>query len=354
MKILKKIIFSLILTIIGMVSLNGICAIGEWFAYGAFYEQDRPKGLYLHKEGSRPKLKPNAELNGWMYKIAINSLGFRGGEVLSPKPQNGLRIWCIGGSTTFDIYASSNETTWPMVLQKHVQEAFPDRTVEVINAGIPGEILRGSLSDFQSYQQQIRPDYVVIYHGPNDMREVLAPPPNAPGAQPTKPPDEGFIHEILGRQEYALFRVIKRTIAPLRPLQKEWESNRMSTNQLGDLRNRNQQFVRFAQQSRVVPVIATHALRAQNGDEGEVARKRVAETSQLLRMYPKQAIEAFEEYNKMLASLAKSNNLPFADVRSVISADSSFWGDATHFRDAGSALAGETIAKTIISHLQRN
>ena len=352
MKIVKKIIFSLIITVFGIVSLNGFCALGEWFAYGAFYEQDRPKGLYLHKEGSRPKLKPNAELNGWMYKISINSLGFRGAELSNQKPHNGLRIWCIGGSTTFDIYASSNEATWPAILEKNLQSAFPDKAVEVVNAGIPGEILRGSLSDFKEYQRQIQPDYVVIYHGPNDLREVVAPPPNAPGSAPTKPPDEGFIHELLGRQEYALFRVIKRTIAPLRPLQKDWESNRITNNQLKDLYNRNQQFVRFAKQNRVVPVIATHALRAQNGDEGEVARERVAETSQLLRMYPKQAIEAFEEYNKMLGNLARSNNLPFADVRSAISADSSYWGDSTHFIDAGSVLAGETIAKAIINHVQ--
>jgi hypothetical protein len=41
----------------------------------------------------------------------------RGPEIMVPKPDNGLRVWCVGGSTTFDIYAPDNASTWPAVTQ---------------------------------------------------------------------------------------------------------------------------------------------------------------------------------------------------------------------------------------------
>ena len=94
---LKKIIFAVIGTFIGIVALNGLCAVGERLAYGAFWGQDQPKGLYVHQAGERPRLKPNARLDGILYQISVNSMGFRGPEVLQQKPKNGLRKACEVG-----------------------------------------------------------------------------------------------------------------------------------------------------------------------------------------------------------------------------------------------------------------
>ena len=124
MSVLKKILFTVILTLLSVVLVNGLCAIGERVAYGSTWAGDRPKGLYIHQNGERPRLAPNAILPGWLYDIRINSLGFRGREldIDKKKPKNTIRIWAIGGSTTFDIFARNNDETWPSLLEQYLQK----------------------------------------------------------------------------------------------------------------------------------------------------------------------------------------------------------------------------------------
>ena len=87
----KLLIVGLSLALIpGIALLNLSCALYERLVYGAFWEEGRPKGLYLNSNADRPKLTPGVHLNGWRYDIKINSLGFRGKE-LGPKPQNGTQ-----------------------------------------------------------------------------------------------------------------------------------------------------------------------------------------------------------------------------------------------------------------------
>ena len=51
---------------------------------------------------------------------------------------------------------------------------LPHRNVEVINAGVPGEIMSGSAQDFQDFGGAFKPHMVVVYHGPNDLRRALS------------------------------------------------------------------------------------------------------------------------------------------------------------------------------------
>ena len=355
MSLLKKIIFALILFFIGMLTLNGMCALGERAAYGAFWGEDRPKGLYQHRNGERPQLRPGASLQGWLYQVSINSLGFRGPDLHSTKPENGKRIWCIGGSTTFDIFSSDDQSTWPAQTRKSLQQRFPEYLFEEINAGIPGEVLQGSLQDFERLQQDVQADYIVIYHGPNDMRQlfstnrkIAANPQNQLG-----PPDP-ISSSILNRKDIALIRVLRRTLKIKQPLDPTWADTQIQNSDVQMLKNRVEHVIRIAKRNRTIPILASHAFRAQSGDTGVVAQKRVAETAQLLQMYPEAAIEAFDAYNAMLKDLSIKHRIPFADVRSALGPEEENWGDATHFRPKGSSIAGTIIADAIATTLERS
>ena len=343
----------------GLLLLNAMCVLGERIAYGAFWGEDRPKGLYQSRTGERPQLKPGAELNGLLYQVSINSLGFRGPELQSSKPPNGLRIWCIGGSTTFDIFSSNDESTWPAQTRQHLQFRFPDLVVEELNAGIPGEVLEGNLSDFERLQAQVRPDYVIIYHGPNDLRQLLstnlfsATPPSPVAKAHTLGPPDGAMRSLLNRKDIALVRVTRRLLQQQQPLDGSWKDRGVTPEQWNLLQNRLEQFIRKAKQANVVPVLVSHALRAQKGDTGELAKERVAEAAQLLRLYPDAVINTFEQYNAMLATLAQKHRIPFADARGAVGPESRNWGDATHFRPPGSLLAAQVIAEEIALHRER-
>ena len=339
--------------------LNGLCALGERVAYGTFWGKDRPKGLYIHQNGQRPRLKPNADLNGWLYDISINSIGFRGDDLMVPKPTNGFRIWCMGGSTTFDIFSDRNEHTWPAQLQSILQNQFPDQIVEVLNAGVPGEDLLGSTQDFERLQPSVNADVVVIYHGPNDMRQIMSNPilqQHRANNGPTLPPLESqttslkdFLHH---NQDFAIVRVFLRTFQTHRSIPKSWQSNKLTSADIQELEFRLTDTIQKIRRLGAIPVLTTHAMRAQPEDTSQQAVDRVAETAWLLRMTPENVLKAFDQYNTMVRELANKQGLPLADVRSVIGPESKNWGDATHFHPYGSMLAAQEVANSIRPLLQ--
>ena len=347
----KKLFFSLLSTALIVVLGNLCCALGERLAYGAFWGQDRPKGLYIHQTGERPRLQPNASLNGWLYQISINSLGFRGKELENPKPKDSFRIWCMGGSTTFDIFSDTDDNTWPAQTEQILTGKFPAKKIEVLNAGVPGEVLFGSTEDFRAYQKDIRADAVVIYHGPNDLRQLLAAPRQQQLAhqqkQMGKADHQSPFGFILDRKDFVLIRVLRRNLKESLPIPSEWDKNQMSQQQLNDMRRRLEQTIQTVRRNRAIPILATHALKGQDGDTGAIAKNRVAETTSLLRMPPEQVIKTFYDYNQMVRALAVKYKTPVADVRTAVGPQEENWGDGTHFAPPGSALAAEEVARAI-------
>lgn len=335
---LKKALLSLFLTLLLLISLNGLMALGERLAYGAFWVNGRPDGLYIHRPGQRPKLKPGAELNGWMYQISINDWGFRGQTPTAPPSDNRVRIWCIGGSTTFDIYAPTDAQTWPAQLQSLLQDAHPDKAIEVINAGIPGEIYAGSLSDIQRYARELHPNWVVMYHGPNDLREILSLNHKAEGAAPPS---------LLEQGDFALFRVLKRNLQQKRLLPASWSEHRFSRAHRDELERRIHAFLRGIQPLQIKPILATHAFRAAPEDTGPTAQQNVGEAVLLFQQSPENSIESLDSYNLLVTETAQRYSIPLADVRSAVPSDAQYWGDATHFKAPGSLLAAQKIAETL-------
>ena len=77
-----------------------------------------------------------------------NSLGYRGDEIIIPKPQDGFRIACIGGSTTYTIFTEPNEA-YPSLLEEQLAKSGHGN-VQVVNAGVPGWTTWESMINFQS------------------------------------------------------------------------------------------------------------------------------------------------------------------------------------------------------------
>lgn len=96
--------------------------------------------------------------------VNINSDGLRGDEI---QENNTYRIIFLGGSTTFGIVSTSDETTIPALVEKKL---FEKKIVtEVINAGINGA---SSIDEFYFLENKLlkfNPDMVVMYDGWNDV-----------------------------------------------------------------------------------------------------------------------------------------------------------------------------------------
>ena len=113
------------------------------------------------------ELIPNQQSNS----ITINSLGFRGDEFSSEKPDDVYRIFMLGGSTMFGHGATSDQTTIPGYVQQFFQNHEDKFRIEIINGGIQGADSYAELKLTETKLLSYSPDMVIVYDGWNDLRE---------------------------------------------------------------------------------------------------------------------------------------------------------------------------------------
>lgn len=103
--------------------------------------------------------------------VYTNEDGFRvpspGYKLPKEKPAGQLRIAVLGGSLVE--LASTYETTLPGSLKKFLQQRYPGRDIEVINAGIASAVSRQSLVQLFLTVVDYHPDIVILYDGGNDI-----------------------------------------------------------------------------------------------------------------------------------------------------------------------------------------
>lgn len=114
-------------------------------------------------------INPRTFYGGEQWKIRNNSQGFRGPELESMARRNGsYRILCIGDSVTFG-YNTDQNTSYPRQLATILERRYPEREVEVINAGTPGWTWLQGLRFLAGRGVALEPDLVIMAHGVNDQ-----------------------------------------------------------------------------------------------------------------------------------------------------------------------------------------
>jgi lysophospholipase L1-like esterase len=105
--------------------------------------------------------------NQYKFTMNINSDGFRGSEI-SSIDSNNYKIFLTGGSTAFGFGSTSDKTTVSGYLQTFFDQEYPEKNVEIINAGI---ISADSYREILLIKEKIikyLPDMVISYTGVND------------------------------------------------------------------------------------------------------------------------------------------------------------------------------------------
>lgn len=107
-------------------------------------------------------------------ELHINSSGFRGNEISKVKPKGTYRIFIMGGSTTFtaDIPFGKSFTA---DLEKRLRAHYPQKEIEVVNAGYPWHTTQHSLISYLFQVKDYQPDMVIMWHGINDMYRSFSP-----------------------------------------------------------------------------------------------------------------------------------------------------------------------------------
>ena len=104
------------------------------------------------------------------------------------RPPGGLRVLALGGSTTRNRSLPPSER-YCAVLEHLLAERFPERRVEVLNAGQDWWSTKHSLINYVTYAHQWQPDVVVVMHAINDLGRSFSHPNFALG-----PYDDSWSH----------------------------------------------------------------------------------------------------------------------------------------------------------------
>ena len=85
-----------------------------------------------------------------------------------------LLIWAFGGSTMFG-WGMSDDYTLPSQLQMALQEALPNRYVQVVNFGTPGYTSAQEVALFTAYlrDRDDTPDMVLFLDGLNEVNNIM-------------------------------------------------------------------------------------------------------------------------------------------------------------------------------------
>lgn len=134
--------------------------------------------LFLHITYNRPmRFSPHSYLNyiGTPNYVSAdglnihNSLGMRGPEIIMPKPTDRIRIAILGGSTAYEEFVQDWKQDFARQLEKYLKEAYPNKDIEVINAGLPGWDSWEDLINLEFRLIDLDLDAVIVYEGVNDV-----------------------------------------------------------------------------------------------------------------------------------------------------------------------------------------
>ncbi len=112
--------------------------------------------------------RPDAVLEAAGKIVHFNSRGQRATNVrdlVMPKPAGVFRVVCTGGSSTFDLLAPDDASTWPARLGARLAPR-----ADVANAGFPGWTTLESLVSLEIRDVDLAPDLIVVYAGVNDLQ----------------------------------------------------------------------------------------------------------------------------------------------------------------------------------------
>ena len=126
------------------------------------------------------RLRPNLNRAYWDFTlVSTNAQGFRADYPIEEKPAGTFRIVCLGDSVTFGYRVppvwperlNDYNPEWlpyPMLLEKELRKANPNRNIEVFPMAVPGYTTHQGLAWLRRDIEHLQPDVVIASFGWND------------------------------------------------------------------------------------------------------------------------------------------------------------------------------------------
>lgn len=272
----------------------------------------------------------------------VNSLSMRESSEIGPKKKGTLRILAVGGSTTYGLFTTANDKTWPKRVQAHLQKE--GKTVEVLNGGVPAWDLRTSQTNLELRLYALEPDVVICYHAYNDL--VANPDPRY--AEDSKKDDPSDMWRPL--RGSALYRFLRMRLQdPGDALIKKADA---ITDAGAEAFERNLR--RFVKRTRAIgakPFLCTYpsAFRKTHKESAE------AKVPGLKRWFDEMSpftypalIGGLARYNDLIRKVAKEETVPYAELEQGMPKDVKLYMSTVHHSDEGEDKVAGIITKALL------
>ncbi len=313
--------------------------------YGQFLEIG---DLFTNAKGvSLPIGKPNLNVHfakqSW---VTTDSHGFRSPELEMPKPPGRVRLAFLGGSTTFNSFASSNAAMWSAKVVDGLRERYPDVEFDFVNAGVTGYRVAQSRLALEHRVKALDPDVIVIYHATNDIAEDSYRLAQAAGLVPEKQP-------VPFLERYSvLWRLVQKNLRYADSQDAGLDATRKldfdpATTSPG-FRERLNGLVQEAKQvaDLVVQITFTTKFRAEQSREVQLENLQQSFTF-MPYLSPEATLAAYDEYNRAIEAVAQDQGSLLVDERYSIPGDSEHFADSVHFTDLGLELQAKRVLRAL-------
>ena len=133
------------------------------------------RAILVRDDAGTLRLQRGATASLLGQEVAVSDQGFRNPPVKVPKPEGTFRVLVIGDSVAFGWGVAAAES-FPRVIETLLRDAgWPGdgRTVEVVNAGVPGWGAPNELLFLRDEGIALEPDLVLVTLVNNDLTDVL-------------------------------------------------------------------------------------------------------------------------------------------------------------------------------------
>ena len=106
-------------------------------------------------------------------RFTTNNYGYRGEELIEPKPADEFRVFMVGGSTTECLFLDDTLAV-TYLLQKRLNEFIDtDKKIKVYNAGKSGDKSYDHIAMISQRILHLEPDMIIIFAGINDLTAAI-------------------------------------------------------------------------------------------------------------------------------------------------------------------------------------
>ncbi len=322
-------------------------AFERWWNYYLDQWLRMSKAIITVNRHQRPTfyLRPGSHGEFSDCPIAINSLGFRGGEIAREKGK-AYRIVALGESTTFGCTLGRWDKPWPKLLGQMIRERLkPRRPVEVINAGVPSYTLEDNLNRLARDVLPLKPDMIISYHGYNGFPLLEESLPVVHGKAP--PAYRARPLRLLAKCEYRLkmWYYRRHPVAHETP-PPETVSDVMKTDYARDYR----ELVRIAETNHIRLVLANFSMAVNAQSDPDVIDFYRAEFPLVDSL-----IDANRLHSELVLGIARQNpDVCFVDTHPHLDGVHDKFVDLVHLTQAGRQQLCETIFAGIRQTLERD